>query len=180
MSSAATRPLISLTVAEVQILLTWLNMSRFKECFLDNEIDGETLDAIEKVKELEDLGMSIPAKAALLFKKITGFKETGVPPSLLTPSALVIEVDHGSNPTTPKSATGFMSMSIVPQMLEATCLAENLLAEGPRANAPVVPPSALPTQFNLLPAFSSSGQEGRRSPSEVSSVCRHILLCSHV
>ena len=88
----ANRNLESLSLDDVQSLLTNLNMNNYKDSFLRNEIDGETLSAIESATEFADLGINIPAKANLLFKKVSTFKSGGVPIDLLTKVASTMSV----------------------------------------------------------------------------------------
>jgi hypothetical protein len=91
------RQLATLSVDEVQNLLTALNMSKFREAFEENEIDGESLEAVQSVEELETFGIALHVKAVVLYKKIVAFRESGVPVGLLNGSIIL--------PITPKSVS---------------------------------------------------------------------------
>eukprot|EP00595_Chromulina_sp_UTEXLB2642_P002037 CAMPEP_0196764070 /NCGR_PEP_ID=MMETSP1095-20130614/5317_1 /TAXON_ID=96789 ORGANISM="Chromulina nebulosa, Strain UTEXLB2642" /NCGR_SAMPLE_ID=MMETSP1095 /ASSEMBLY_ACC=CAM_ASM_000446 /LENGTH=698 /DNA_ID=CAMNT_0042118661 /DNA_START=539 /DNA_END=2632 /DNA_ORIENTATION=+ len=58
-------------------------MKSYVNIFVDNEIDGKTLAYIESFEELIDIGVTLVAKARILFDTIEEFKVKGVPNNLL-------------------------------------------------------------------------------------------------
>eukprot|EP01035_Chromulina_nebulosa_P018481 gene18481-24194_t len=75
--------LLDLTIEQVSIVLQYLNMKSYVSAFVDNEIDGKTLAYIESYEELVDIGVTVAAKARILFDTIEEFKVKGVPSSYL-------------------------------------------------------------------------------------------------
>ena len=84
--SEDTKPLSSLTYAEVGILLISLDLEDYQSHFLKKKISGELLECIESPEELqgEHFGISVLPQARRFFKKLTAFKSTGVPIDLIT------------------------------------------------------------------------------------------------
>jgi hypothetical protein len=74
-----TRPLDSLTVAEVGALLDTLKLSKFKEAVIANEVDGSALFFCQSEQELVEVGVAIALKARVLFAKVQTYKMEGVP-----------------------------------------------------------------------------------------------------
>eukprot|EP00603_Paraphysomonas_imperforata_P000543 CAMPEP_0114414662 /NCGR_PEP_ID=MMETSP0103-20121206/1504_1 /TAXON_ID=37642 ORGANISM="Paraphysomonas imperforata, Strain PA2" /NCGR_SAMPLE_ID=MMETSP0103 /ASSEMBLY_ACC=CAM_ASM_000201 /LENGTH=553 /DNA_ID=CAMNT_0001582811 /DNA_START=331 /DNA_END=1992 /DNA_ORIENTATION=+ len=71
------KPLDQLTIAEVQSLLSSCNLNKFKEAFLENEVDGETLHECISAEELKDLGITLMPKCRTFLNKIEDFKSNG-------------------------------------------------------------------------------------------------------
>jgi hypothetical protein len=87
-------PLDSLSSLQVQALLEGLNLGNFRNAFLNNQVDGATLASVENASEIQELGVTIGAKAKLLLKKLNEFKVDGVPFDLIT----AVDPDSGNLP----------------------------------------------------------------------------------
>eukprot|EP01038_Epipyxis_sp_PR26KG_P012273 gene12273-16459_t len=77
------RPLDSLSIMEVSALLESLNLQKYIPKYLENEVDGNTLNCVDSTDDVKELGIDLNPKAKLLFTKITEFKNNGVPSSLI-------------------------------------------------------------------------------------------------
>ena len=69
-----TKPLDDLTVDDVGSLLEALNLTQYKSAVVENHIDGPCLSAAESADELKEMGISMTAKAKMLFNRIVDFK----------------------------------------------------------------------------------------------------------
>ena len=83
-----TKPLSELSVNDVIHILESLNLRNYCAVFRENDIDGPTLMNCHSIKDVEELGIAIVAKARILYEEILKFKLTGVP---LT---IICEVSH--------------------------------------------------------------------------------------
>ena len=79
-----TKPLSELSVDDVIHLLELLKLSNFCYNFEDNRIDGLTLMNCKSVKDVEEFGIDIVAKARILYEEIVKLKSTVVPLTLLS------------------------------------------------------------------------------------------------
>lgn len=78
------KPLRSLTMDEVLNLLTSLQMSKFKQIFLDNEISGRILCEMETGEDLIDMEVKLPKPHERMFLKVlSDYRLKGVPLSVL-------------------------------------------------------------------------------------------------
>ena len=73
-----TKPLSELSVDDVIHLLESLNLSNFIYNFEDNWIDGPSLMNCKSVDDVEELGITLTAKARILFNKIIELKSAEV------------------------------------------------------------------------------------------------------
>jgi hypothetical protein len=71
-------------VDDVIHLLESLNLGNYCAVFQENAIDGPTLMNCKSVKDVEELGINMTAKARILYKEIVQLKSTVVPLTLLS------------------------------------------------------------------------------------------------
>ena len=69
-----TKPLSEFSVDDVIHLLESLNLRNYCAVFQENAIDGPTLMYCNSVKDVEELGINIVAKARILYEAIVQFK----------------------------------------------------------------------------------------------------------
>lgn len=74
-----TVPLEDLTVEDVGALLSALKMGAYREAAMSNDIDGACLAAVESPEELKEMGVTMTAKAKMLFGRLAEFAANGVP-----------------------------------------------------------------------------------------------------
>lgn len=91
------RSLMSLTVAEVSILMTHLKMSKYAPGFTDHEVDGETLCTVESIGEIVQMGVDLKPKATILLRRLQDFKVGGVPSGLLAGNFCAITAGPGGS-----------------------------------------------------------------------------------
>jgi len=75
---ADTRPLASLTVAEVCRLLAFLELAKAAEMFREAEFNGEDLAAAAD-QDLQDVGMKMAVHRTRLLNRVKEFVANGVP-----------------------------------------------------------------------------------------------------
>jgi len=73
------KPLEELTESEVQHLLESLNLNKYIEVFKQNEVDGRTLQNCRSKDDLKELGITMTAKARVLFNEIEKLRSLGLP-----------------------------------------------------------------------------------------------------
>ena len=56
-----------------------LKLRKFCDVFKENDIDGLTLMNCKNEEDLKELGITLTAKARLLYEEIFKFKSSGVP-----------------------------------------------------------------------------------------------------
>ncbi|KAF0699425.1 Aste57867_10009 [Aphanomyces stellatus] len=112
-SAVDTVPMASLTKEQVATMLTALACSKYSPIFLENEITGDVLLGISEVNDVKEMGVTLAAKARMLYDKIAQFKATGVPASLVEsnltpdpePTTTLRPQDHAtSHPSEPSTA----------------------------------------------------------------------------
>jgi len=59
-------------------MLESLNLNNFRTVFKQNQVDGLTLQNCHSVEDVMELGISITAKARVLFHEINIYKVSGV------------------------------------------------------------------------------------------------------
>ena len=59
-------------------LLERLNLSNYRAIFKQNEVDGLTLYNCHSTEDVKELGITMTAKARVLFSEITKYKTYGV------------------------------------------------------------------------------------------------------
>jgi hypothetical protein len=91
--SSSSKPLSELTVGEVGIVLEALNLGKYKETLISNEIDGKCLMKCNTVEDVVNMGISITVKASLLLDEIRKWKTTGVPTEYFSVNPSVIQDD---------------------------------------------------------------------------------------
>jgi len=79
-----TKPLSELSVDDVIHLLESLNLRNYCAVFQENAIDGPTLMNCKSVKDVEEFGIDIVAKARILYEEIVKLKSTVVPLTILS------------------------------------------------------------------------------------------------
>jgi hypothetical protein len=79
-----TKPLLELSVDDVNSLLESLNLRNYCAIFQENAIDGPTLMNCKSVDDVKELGINLTPKASVLYEEIVKFKSTGVPLILLS------------------------------------------------------------------------------------------------
>eukprot|EP01041_Mallomonas_annulata_P011088 gene11088-23184_t len=82
-NSTTMKPLSDLTIDEVGYLLINTNLTKYKDIFHENEVDGQTLVLCDNVQDIVSLGISILPKAKGLMINIDKFKVSGIPSNLL-------------------------------------------------------------------------------------------------
>ncbi|KAF0693938.1 Aste57867_15158 [Aphanomyces stellatus] len=90
LASLSTVPLTTLTKEQVATMLTGLACSKYSATFLENEITGAVLGGAAGVDDIKEMGVTLSAKARMLFDAITDFKASGVPTALLLPSTSTV------------------------------------------------------------------------------------------
>jgi len=86
-TSTGTKPLRNLTMDEVINLLTTLQMTKFKQIFIDNEISGRILCEMETGEDLVDMEVKLPKPHERMFLKVlSDYRANGVPLSSFAPS----------------------------------------------------------------------------------------------
>ena len=78
-NSGNTKPLEQLTVDDVTVLLESLNMGQYAAAVKEQAVDGPCLACAECVDELKEMGVSMTAKAKMLYKCLSEYKMSGVP-----------------------------------------------------------------------------------------------------
>ncbi len=64
---------------EVQHLLESLKLRKYIEIFKQNEIDGHTLDNCRSEEDVKEIGITMTAKANVLFNEIEKLRSVGLP-----------------------------------------------------------------------------------------------------
>jgi hypothetical protein len=78
-SKQDTKPLSSLSVEEVSMLLHSLRLGKFVDQLRENEVDGATLALCKSEEEIVEVGVSMQLKARVLLAKIQVYRVEGVP-----------------------------------------------------------------------------------------------------
>jgi hypothetical protein len=91
-----TKPLVSLTIKEVETLFVTLSLGAYKSIVAASALDGATLVHCSCVEDFVSMGVTLRPKAALLLANVDKFKAAGVPLVLLDPTALVNAAKEGS------------------------------------------------------------------------------------
>ena len=68
------KPLSKLSVHEVGIVLEALNLGKYKETLINNEIDGRCLMKCNTVDDVKEMGILMTVKASLLLDEIRKWK----------------------------------------------------------------------------------------------------------
>ena len=77
-TKATTRkPLNELTINEVQKLLEITKLTKFKNQFLENEVDGDTLCACLSPEDIKELGVTFLPKCRLFLNRLRSYEEDG-------------------------------------------------------------------------------------------------------
>ena len=63
----------------MQHLLESLNLNKYIEVFKQNEVDGRTLQNCRSKDDLKELGITMTAKARVLFNEIEKLRSLGLP-----------------------------------------------------------------------------------------------------
>jgi hypothetical protein len=66
-----------LSVNEVQALLVAVNLNKFRNIFLENEVDGETLCECQSTDDLQELGITFMPKCRMFLNKLDEYKANG-------------------------------------------------------------------------------------------------------
>jgi len=130
-SLEACKPLTELTIEEVSLLLESCNLSKYVKEMKQNEVDGETLSAVENDEELKELGITLAPKARVFFRKVEEYKVSGVP--------------------VPAQLKQVVSTSVTPQKM-ATASIISVSPPPPPPNELTVPTSqsnSISSQFNV-------------------------------
>lgn len=61
----------------MECLLKALNLSNYTDIFKQNEVDGLTLYNCHSTEDVKELGITMTAKARVLFSEITKYKLSG-------------------------------------------------------------------------------------------------------
>jgi hypothetical protein len=94
--SAGTKPLVSLTIKEVEILFDSLNLGAYKSVVAANNLNGDILSYCATIEDVVSLGIAVRPRAAFLLAKVTEFKAAGVPLVLLDPTAFLKAAKEGN------------------------------------------------------------------------------------
>jgi len=86
------RELRSLNVSEVCHLLESCNLSKYKDAFAENEVDGATLACVNSEQEMVDLGVTLIPKARKFLEDVEKFKIQGVPTDIITWGTVSVNV----------------------------------------------------------------------------------------
>jgi hypothetical protein len=68
------KPLSELSVHEVGIVLEAMKIGKYKEAFINNEIDGKCLMKCNTVEDVKEMGILMTVKASLLLDEIRKWK----------------------------------------------------------------------------------------------------------